>query len=275
MECVGVEMSGATTSPPAEQLTVRLKKSFRGDSGLPVHARRRAGGGGRLHHSVRGLRGGEDHAARLHCRAANARRGRDCDRRRRPLRLAVARESAAAPPLRRLPAAIAGAISAHDGRAECAVRTGRAQAARSRRAQRRGVGIVPHFFSVAAASQRNFCRRTPAGCAGARAGDASARAAAGRTAHRAGRGHQSANPRRSARLEPAASHSHSLRYARPRRSLRAGRKRDCAGGRPHPGAGLAARSLAPAAIGNRGAACRLREHLRGLGDRLASASRGP
>jgi len=28
-------MSGATTSPPAEQLTVRLKKSFRGDSGSP------------------------------------------------------------------------------------------------------------------------------------------------------------------------------------------------------------------------------------------------
>ena len=56
-----------------------------------------------------------------------------------------------------------------------------------------------------------------------------------------------------------------LRHARARGSFRAGRERDCAGGRPHRGAGFAARSLAPAAIGDGGAACRLREHLRLLG----------
>src|SRR5664280_3016012 len=32
-ECVGVEMSDAATSPPGEQLTVRVQKCFRGESG--------------------------------------------------------------------------------------------------------------------------------------------------------------------------------------------------------------------------------------------------
>ena len=92
VECVGVEMSEANTSPPGEQLKVRIQKRFRGETGSPFELAGRACGSGRLHHSVWSLRCREDDSARLHSRSANPRRRNDCDRRGHPLRLQVACE---------------------------------------------------------------------------------------------------------------------------------------------------------------------------------------
>src|SRR5208283_1364933 len=78
-----------------------------------------------IHHPLRGLRSRKDDAAGVHRRLANARRRRDCDWRDCPVWLPVPPQSATEPPLSRIPSANAGALSPHDGRAECAVWTSR------------------------------------------------------------------------------------------------------------------------------------------------------